>query len=156
VARRWARSSSWIPDESQNTEALTSRPGRSESAAAAVAPSSSRRRQATLPGYAVYKGDGYQIILEPAAAQVRTDSTQAAAGQRATGFACFDGVVVAGADDQDTDDHLNRLIEARAPRPSTSASQAWICGRACTSAGLKITDSSSQIISMYFMALLRL
>jgi hypothetical protein len=34
--------------------------------------------------------------------------------------------------------------------------QAWICGRACTSAGLKITDSSSQIISMYFTALLRL
>jgi hypothetical protein len=33
--------------------------------------------------------------------------------------------------------------------------QAWICGRACTSAGLKITDSSSQIISMYFMTLLR-
>jgi hypothetical protein len=34
--------------------------------------------------------------------------------------------------------------------------QAWICGRACTSAGLKITDSSLQSISMYFMAVLRL
>jgi hypothetical protein len=31
----------------------------------------------------------------------------------------------------------------RIPRVSTSASQAWICGRPCTSAELKITDSSS-------------
>lgn len=40
-------------------------------------------------------------------------------------------------------------------RASTSASQAWICGRAGTSARLKIIDSSSQIISMYCMGLLR-
>jgi hypothetical protein len=52
---------------------------------------------------------------------------------------------------------LDGAARRRAGSPGVHfRTQAWICGRACTSAGLKITDSSSQIISMYFMALLRL
>jgi hypothetical protein len=50
--------------------------------------------------------------------------------------------------------------EPRAAAPDSPGVHFRIPGldlrRACTSAGLKITDSSSQIISMYFMALLRL
>jgi hypothetical protein len=72
-------------------------------------------------------------------------------GERAIGY---QQLAVADADGAGIAARSKPRAAAPDPRASTSASQAWVCSRACTSAGLKITDSSSQIISMYFMALL--
>jgi hypothetical protein len=74
-------------------------------------------------------------------------------GERAIGY---QHLAVAGADGGG----IAAWLEPRAAAPDPPGvhfrTQAWIYGRACTSAGLKITDSSSQIISMYFTALFRL